>query len=95
MKKKDIVIEAMEENGLTKEDLIKIMSLILAHPRKHKHFYIYEISSRVSRDKAISKLITKLVEIGFVRQEKDMNKYRLTLTPSGLRYLMRLRGYDD
>jgi len=92
---KDVIIETMEENGLTKEDLIKVMSSILNNPRKHKHFYIYDTSDGPSRDKAISRLITKLVEEGLVRQEKDSNKYRLTLTPAGLRYLMRLRGYDE
>lgn len=92
---RDTIMETVEESGLTREDLVKVMNNILTHPRRHKLFYIYASSDRPTKDRKIKALINRLIEAGLISQEKDINKDRLVLTPAGLRYLMRLKGYDE
>jgi len=91
---KDIVMEAVEENGLSREDLVRLMGNIFAHPGKPKLLYVYASSDRPSKDRKIKKLIRRLIELGLVSEEKDMRKDRLALTSAGLEYLKKLRGYD-
>jgi len=71
---------------IRKREVVRLFELINNNPRKNKMFFLQEMRANKKSRWNLSKFMTKLVEMGILREERDGNKKRISLTLIGKEY---------
>jgi len=73
---------------IRKREVVRLLEIINKNPRKNKMFFLQEMRANKKSRWNLSKFMTKLVEMGILREERDRNKKRISLTLIGKEYAL-------